>query len=80
MERELARHVIKTGFHSLSVLDSLIPLLREHCQPPEFDQYLKAIASISAEMSLEIFNKIFQQYPDLKGDVENQVKKYGQFI
>jgi hypothetical protein len=80
MDRELAKHVIAVGFHSLSLLESLIPILKQHCGKDEYAKYLKAIGAISAEVTTEIFNEIFKDYPDLEEEVENKIKKYGQFI
>jgi hypothetical protein len=60
MERELAKHIVATGFHSNSVLQELIQLLKRHCIPDEYEQFAKAIASIIAETSLEILNPIFK--------------------
>jgi hypothetical protein len=80
MDRELARHVVTAGFHSASILQDLIPLLKEHCDQSEYNQYLKAIASVSTEVTLEIFDKIFAEYPDLKQEVDAKIAKYGKFI
>lgn len=80
MDKELARHVITIGFHSLSLLESLIPLLKEHCNDAEYQEYLKAIGAVSAEMGTEIFNNVFREYPDLEKEVEDKIDKYGQFI
>ena len=80
MDKELAKHVITVGFHSLSLLESLIPLLKEHCNDQEYQEYLKSIGVVSAEMGTEIFNKIFHQHPDLEKEVEDKINKYGKFI
>jgi hypothetical protein len=80
MNRELARHVVMAGFHSASVLQDLLPMLKTHCDNNEYNQYLKAISSVSVELTLEIFNKIFAEYPDLKEEVDAKILKYGKFI
>lgn len=80
MERDLARHVVAVGFHSLSLLESLIPILKKHCDQNEYSEYLKGIGAVSAEMSSEILNKVFQQYPELEREVESKIKQYGQFF
>ena len=80
LDRDLARHVVAVGFHSLSLLESLLPILKTHCDQDEYSEYLQSIGAVSAEMSSEIFNKIFQQYPDLEREVESKIKQYGQFF
>jgi hypothetical protein len=80
MDRELAEHVVTVGFHSLSLLESLIPILKKHCEEQEFNEYLKSIGLVSAEMNIAIFNKVFQEHPDLEQEVERKIERYGQFI
>jgi len=51
--------VVAVGFHSLSLLESLIPILKKHCSQDEYSEYLKAIGAVSAEVSTQIFDQIF---------------------
>ena len=80
MDRDLAKHVIAAGFRSASVLQDLLPLLKVHCEPGEYDQYRKAISSVSFEITTEIFNQVFLQFPDLKEEVDKKIATYGKFI
>jgi hypothetical protein len=36
--------------------------------------------AVSAELSLAVFNKIFQQYPDLEKQIQDKIRKYGKFV
>ena len=80
MERELAKHVITVGFHSLSLIEGLIPVLKEHCDDAEFREFSKSIGAVIAEVGFEIFNRIYKQYPELKIEVQQKIDKYGKFI
>jgi hypothetical protein len=80
VDRDLAKHVVTVGFHSLSLIEGLIPLLKEHRTDAEYNEYLKSIAAVCATMTTEIFNKIFQAYPDLEKEVEQKIQRYGKFI
>ena len=80
MDRDLAKHVLAVSFHSISYLQSLIPILKQHCSQNEYSEYLKAIANASAELSTEILNKVFREHPDLEAEVEQKIKRFGQFI
>jgi hypothetical protein len=80
VERELAKHVIEVGFNSSRLLEDLIPLLHNHCNREEGEKFIKAVASVLAEIGSEIFNKIYEQYPDLKIEVESKIQKYGKFL
>jgi len=66
MDRELARAVVAAGCHSALALQELIPRLKQELDPSEYDQFLKAIATVSAEISLEILNPVFKRYPELR--------------
>ncbi len=80
MDRDLAKHVVTVGFHSLSLLEGLIPLLKEHCSEAEYNEFLKSIASVSGHLMTDLFKKVFQEYPDLENEVETKINKYGKFI
>lgn len=80
MDRELAKHVVAVGFHSLALLEGLLPLLKEHCTTEEYEQYLGAVASVSATMTTELFNKVFGTFPNLETEVERKIERYGKFI
>jgi hypothetical protein len=80
MERELARHVIEVSFHSSRLLEDLVPLLVNQCKKEESEQFTKAIASVLAEINIELLTKIYAQYPDLKNEVNEKIQKYGRFI
>ncbi len=80
MDRDLAKHVVTVGFHSLSLLEGLIPLLKQHCSEAECKEYLKSIASVSGNLMTDLFKRVFQEYPDLEKEVEAKINKYGKFI
>lgn len=80
MDRQLAKHVVFTGFRSGCLLQELVPLLKAHCEMGEYEQYSKAIAAVSAEISIEILTPLFKLYPDLKTEVDAAIEKYGQII
>jgi hypothetical protein len=80
MDRDLARHVVAVTFHSLSLLESVLPVLKKHCGKNEYDEYLKAVGCVSAEMSTEILNRVFKQFPEVEREVEAKIQKFGQYI
>jgi hypothetical protein len=66
VDRDLAKHVVTVGFHSLALLEGLIPLLKDHCSEAEYNEYLKSIATVSGYLMTDLFNKVFDEYPDLE--------------
>ena len=80
MDKELARHVAIATFRSMSDLQQLIPLLKTHCSPEEYEAYLKGIASVSAAASTALLNKVFADHPEIEQEVEAKIAKYGKVI
>ena len=44
MDRNLARHIVRTAFRCGGKLEELLPLLKEHCDDAEYGEYRRAIA------------------------------------
>lgn len=80
MDKELARHVAVVAFKASSSVASLVPLLKEHCEPGEYEAYAKAIASIAFEIHAELLKKIFSEHPEIEKEIEYKINKYGQLI
>lgn len=80
MDRELAKHVLTVCFHSLALLQDLLPVLKKHCSESEYSELMKGISSVSGHMSMDLLNTIFTKFPDLENEVEEKIQKYGKFI
>lgn len=80
MHLELARHVVRSAFRSASELERLIDLLREHCSDEEYATYLRAIATASASIQLELVNRMTSAHPCLEGEIEANITKYGRYL
>ena len=80
MDRDLAKHVLMVGFHSLALLEDLLPLLKGHCSEVEYKECVGAIARVTGHMSMDLFKIIFQKYPDLEREIEEKINTYGKFI
>jgi hypothetical protein len=80
MDRDLASHVIRMSFRSMSEITGLLPLLKAHCTHDEYVEYRNVIAGIAAEISRELMHKIFSLYPDLEDEVDQTIKKYDRLL
>ena len=80
MDRELAKLVAVTAFRSSADINNLVPLLKECCNEAEYKAYALAIASASAEISMQILNKIYEDHPDIKDEFEEKMHKYGRIF
>jgi len=80
MERALARHVAVMTFGAGSQLESLIHVLKGHCDETEYKTYLKAIASIIATAHRELLYRVYAAYPDLEAELTDSIQKYGRVL
>lgn len=76
MDKDLAKFIALTAFKSSKKLTDLVPFLKEHCGEAEYKCYGRALAAASAEISLQVLNKVFTDYPDIKQDFESKMQKY----
>lgn len=80
MDRDLAKHVVTVAIKTGSRLGDLVPLLKEHMPPQEYEVHAKAIARAAYPISHEITDRIFAEHPDLKPEIEAQINKFGLVI
>ncbi len=77
MDRDLAKHVVTVSIKTASRLGDLVPLLKEHMPPQEYEIHAKAIARAVYAIGHEITDRIFAEHPDLDREIEAQIKKFG---
>jgi Zn-finger domain-containing protein len=80
VDLDLARHVVRNAYRSVSELGQLIDLLREHCSDEEYATYLRAIATASASIQLELVNRLTSAHPCLEEEIEAGIAKYGRYL
>ena len=80
MDIDVARHVIRIAFRSGRELETLLDLLKENCNANEYQAYAKAIATAIASIHLEVVNRVTASFPELEGELETTVKKYGRYL
>ncbi len=80
MDQGLARHVAITTIHLSTELNSLLPILKEHCEAAEYSEFLHSIASVCGHINSVILNPIFTSHPDLQQEIEASIGKYGKAI
>jgi hypothetical protein len=80
MDKELARHIVRTTFRSSAGLEGLLPLLRHHCGEEEARIYEVAIASAIADIHRELTTRVFSMFPELETEVERGIQKYGRVL
>ena len=80
MDKDLARHVARVGFSTMNQLSHLLELLKDQCDPEEYQTYLKAIGTVGASISTEMISRVVALYPELEVEIEAKIKKYGLVI
>jgi hypothetical protein len=80
MERDLAKHVLTTGFKTMGDLTDLLELLKGHCDQAEYATYARGVAVVSGEIVRQLLNKVFLDHADLEAEMDAKIKKYGKLI
>jgi hypothetical protein len=80
MDKKIARHIAVKSLRLCTELGELLPLLKEHCSPEEYDKYALIIASLSAEVSLQLIFPILKEFPSLNREIESGVETYGKIL
>ena len=80
MDRQLAKHVVVTGFRSMSDVTDLLPILQKHCTPDEYSAYRSAITELAGAIVTQVINPAFAGQPGLEQEVEASVNKYSKIF
>lgn len=80
MDIDVARHVIRACFRSGRELETLLDLMKEHCDEQEYASYATAIATAIASIQVEIVNRIADSHPGLESEMEAVISKYGRYL
>ena len=80
MEKRIAKYVAREAFLASTRLGDLIPFLKKHCSPDDFEKLRKPIVTVAASIGLDILNLIFSELPDLKREFDEDIKKYGDIL
>jgi hypothetical protein len=80
MDKELATHIAMIAFKVQAPLEELLPLLKTHCTEEEYKLYLKSIARVMHTINVELTNRSFSAYPEIKTEFEQKIEKYGRII
>jgi len=80
MDKRIARHIVAISFKAVEPLQQMLPFLKEHCAEDEYKAYSLAVANVLAEVTLELNNKVFAAHPELKNEIDEDIKKYGRIL
>ncbi len=80
MDRDVARHVIRTSFQATRELISLLTLLKEHAPADEYRDYARRIAHAIHTVNGALLDPTYAAHPGLQEEVEASVEKYDRFL
>ena len=80
MNSELQRHAIRSAFRSGRELQDLLLLLKEHAPAADYQILRLGIADAMAAIANGVTDKIIASNPDMKVEIENNIKLYGTFL
>jgi hypothetical protein len=75
MDRDTARSLAVAAIKSSSMLNNLLPTLREKCSPGEYEELRNSIATIAGSISVDLLHMVFTSHPDLEREIDEEVRK-----
>ncbi len=80
MDSELARHLIGVSFRANCELLDLLPILKEHCSPEEYEDIAQGIARSSHAITTALIEKSIESHPELTDRIEADLAKFGRVL
>jgi hypothetical protein len=80
MEKDLARHVIRTAFRTTRELSTLLGLLKQHVSEEEYRRYARGIASAIDAANVALLDPTYASHPEVREEVEASIDKYDRFL
>ena len=77
MNREIAEHVASVAFKNAAELTRLIPLLKHHLSPEEYEPYRKSLTRVGAIVADEVLFKIFKEHPEIDAKIKATLEVFG---
>jgi hypothetical protein len=79
MDLDVARQVVRATFRSSTSLTDLLPVLKAHCPPEEYQAFARAIAAVVGEAGLQLLNRVFAEHPELEAEVDEAIARDGRY-
>lgn len=80
MERDLARHLIRTAFGTARELRILLTMLKQHLGEQEYKSYALGIAGAIDAINVALIDPTLTTYPELKDEIEASLEKYDRYL
>lgn len=80
MNKDFARHMSAVAWRSSGLLGNLMPLLREHCDPGEYESMRRAIAGLIGQIHDVILSRVYETHPEIEAEVKAKVERFGHVI
>ena len=80
MEKDLARHVIRTAFRAGRELEEALHLLKQHTSGEDYGAYARKIAAAIDAINVALINPTLALYPEMKDEIEESIAKYDRFL
>jgi hypothetical protein len=77
VDKEFGRIIALVADRTRSDIGSLARLVKEHCDEKDREEFSTAIAQVVYEISHELMDRVFDKFPEIKVEMEANLKKYG---
>ncbi len=76
MDQQTGWAIIKSTFRCGAELQELLHLLKERCDPQEYRNYARRIATAIDAVHVQLTHEVFAQHPSLKDKIESDLEKF----
>lgn len=80
MDSELAWHIIGVSFRVNCVLQGLLPILKEHSSPEEYEDIAQGIARSIHAINTALIDKAIASHSELADRIEADLAKFGRVL
>jgi len=77
MNEEFAWQLIVKAHKSVAMIISLMPDLKANCSVEEYAQFRKALATVAADIGIEISGPLFKKFSALQARLEKTLADHG---
>ena len=80
MEKDLARHIIRSVFRAERELEELLPILKPNLNAQDYEKYARGVAAAIDGINVNLLRRALSDRPELRDEIEQSLEKYDRFL
>jgi hypothetical protein len=74
MDRKAYGEFAFSASKSMAILSNALPAMKDHCSVEEYEQLMKRVANVVADIILDLLNPIYDKYPGLEAEIDSKIE------